>query len=124
MGLVIWDAYRPVYAQQKLWDVCPDPAYVSKPGTGRQTHCRGIAVDLTLYDLETGVLLEMPSDFDEFSELGDRDYIDCTITARENALILEKSMENAGFQPYSGEWWHFSDTVDHPIENDFDPAQK
>ncbi len=123
LGLVIWDGYRPLYAQQKLWDVCPDPNYVSRPGTGRQTHCRGIAVDITLYDLETGELLEMPSDFDEFSALGDRDYSDCSVVARESALILEKSMENAGFLPYSGEWWHFSDTQDYPIEEIFDPAQ-
>ncbi len=121
LGLVIWDAYRPVYAQQKLWDICPDPNYVSPPGTGRQTHCRGIAVDLTLYDLKTGVLLEMPSDFDEFSALGDRDYSDCSMIARESALILENAMKNGGFQPYSGEWWHFADTEDYPIEESFIP---
>ncbi len=122
LGILIWDGYRPLYAQQKLWDICPDPNYVSQPGTGRQTHCRGIAVDITLYDLETGALLEMPSDFDEFSALGDRDYSDCSDNARENALILQSAMENAGFQPYSGEWWHFADGTDHPIEEDFDPA--
>ncbi len=121
-GILVWDGYRPLYAQQKLWDICPDPTYVSKPGTGRQTHCRGIAVDITLYDLETGALLEMPSDFDEFSAKGDRDYSDCTDAARKNALILEQAMERAGFQPYSGEWWHFADTEDYPIEEYFDPA--
>ncbi len=123
LGLVIWDGYRPVYAQQRLWDVCPDPTYVSPPGTGRQTHCRGIAVDVTLYDLKTGELLEMPSDFDEFSALGDRDYSDCSAVARESALILEKAMENGGFVPYQGEWWHFSDTEEYPVEQYFDPAQ-
>ena len=120
-GLLIWDGYRPVYAQQKLWDVCPDPNYVSKPGTGTQAHCRGIAVDLTLYDLETGELLEMPSGFDEFSALGDRDYSDCTAAARANAQLLQDVMESCGFKPYSGEWWHFSDTDTFDIEYEFDP---
>ena len=26
-GILVWDGYRPVYAQQKLWDACPDPTY-------------------------------------------------------------------------------------------------
>ena len=121
-GILVWDGYRPVYAQQKLWDVCPDPTYVSPPGTGTQSHCRGIAVDVTLYDLESGELLEMPSGFDEFSALGDRDYSDCSVAVRENVLILETIMKNCGFKPYSGEWWHFSDTVSYEIEYEFDPA--
>lgn len=122
-GILVWDGYRPVYAQQKLWDICPDPTYVSKPGTGSQSHCRGVAVDITLYDLCTGEILEMPSGFDEFSTLGDRDYSDCTAAARENAQLLENVMEQCGFKPYSGEWWHFSDTDSYDIEYDFDPAR-
>lgn len=123
VGLVIWDGYRPLYAQQKLWDICPNPAYVSKPGTGSQSHCRGIAVDVTLYDLSSGELLEMPSGFDEFSAAGDRDYSDCTPTAAANATLLEQVMVSCGFRPYSAEWWHYSDTEEYPVESDFDPAQ-
>lgn len=122
IGLLIWDGFRPVAAQQKLWDVCPDPTYVSPPGTGTQAHCRGIAVDVTLVDLETGELLPMPSGFDEFSALGDRDYSDCSAEAAGNARLLEQTMEKHGFKPYSGEWWHFSDTDSHPIEEEFDPG--
>ena len=33
-------------------------------------HNRGAAVDLTLYDLKTGELIEMPSGYDEFSDAG------------------------------------------------------
>lgn len=121
-GILVWDGYRPVYAQQKLWDVCPDPNYVSKPGTGSQSHCRGIAVDITLYDLNSGKLLEMPSGFDEFSALGDRDYRDCSAAARANAELLEQIMESCGFKPYSGEWWHFTDTNTFEIEYEFDPS--
>lgn len=122
IGILIWDGFRPVAAQQKLWDVCPDPTYVSPPGTGTQAHCRGIAVDVTLVELETGELLPMPSGFDEFSALGDRDYSDCGEEAAENARLLEQTMEKYGFKPYSGEWWHFSDTDSYPIEEEFDPG--
>lgn len=121
-GLVIWDGYRPVYAQQLLWNACPDPAYVSPPGTGNQSHCRGIAVDVTLYELSTGRLLEMPTGFDDFTDLADREYTDCTAEAANNAALLEQIMEECGFLPYSAEWWHFSDTDTYPIEYDFDPA--
>lgn len=122
-GLVIWDGYRPYYAQEKLWQICPDPTYVSKPGTGSQSHCRGIAVDVTLYDLETSQFLEMPTDFDDFSSLADRDYSDSTEKAAENAVMLETIMISCGFKPYSAEWWHYSDTDTYPVEYKFDPAK-
>lgn len=121
-GLVIWDAYRPVYAQERLWEACPNAAYVSPPGTGSQTHCRGLAVDVTLYDLETGEWLEMPTGFDDFSSYADRDYRDNSETAAENARLLEAVMKACGFRPYSAEWWHFSDSDNYDIEYEFDPA--
>ena len=122
-GLVIWDAFRPVSAQARLWEVYPDPAYVSPPGTGTQSHCRGLAVDVTLYDLKTGELLEMPTAFDSFTALADRDYSDCTPAAASNASLLENTLKNCGFKPYRAEWWHFSDTDHYEIEETFDPAQ-
>ncbi len=120
-GLLIWDGYRPVAAQQKLYDVCPDPNYVSPPGVGNQNHCRGRAVDLTLVDLTTGAQLEMPTGFDDFSAKADRDYSDVSSRAAFHALLLEQTMERYGFAGYSGEWWHFNDTEDYPIEESFVP---
>jgi D-alanyl-D-alanine dipeptidase len=122
VGLLIWDAFRPVHAQQRLWEAYPDPAYVSPPGTGTQSHCRGCAVDLTLYDLKTGLPLEMPTGFDDFSHYADRDYSDASPEAAANALLLENVMESCGFKPYRGEWWHFTDTDSYEIEFAFDPA--
>ena len=54
LGLIIWDGFRPVAAQAKLWEICPDPTFVSHPVTGKRTHCRGNTVDISLYDLATG----------------------------------------------------------------------
>lgn len=41
IGLIIWDGFRPAAAQAKLWEICPDPTFVSHPVTGKRTHCRG-----------------------------------------------------------------------------------
>ena len=122
LGILIWDAFRPVSAQAWLWEVFPDPAYVSPPGTGYRAHCRGSAVDLTLVELATGNPLVKPTKLDDFSPLADRDYSDCAADAAENALLLEQIMVRCGFSPYEAEWWHYADTVEYPIEEDFDPS--
>lgn len=120
LHLLIWDGFRPVAAQFRLWEVCPDPTYVANPETGFSSHSRGNTVDLTLVDAE-GNLLEMPTGFDDFSPLADRDYSDCTEAARENAILLQEVMEKHGFSGYFGEWWHFSDTESYPVEEHFTP---
>lgn len=119
-SLVIWDAFRPVSAQQTLWDICPDPAYVSHPVTGNRNHCRGNAVDITLADSQ-GNLVEMPSEFDDFTSKADRDYSDCTPEAAANAQLLQDVMEEQGFSGYEKEWWHFADSTDYPVNENFEP---
>lgn len=120
-GIKIWDAYRPLTAQRKLWDICPDPTYVSHPETGGRSHCRGSAIDLTLYRLDTGEEVEMPTGFDNFTALADREYSDCSGEAAKNARLLESVMIAAGFKPYSAEWWHYSDETEYPVEESFSP---
>lgn len=122
VGLIIWDAFRPIAAQAALWEICPDPTYVSNPKTGRRTHCRGNTVDISVYDLESGKELKVPTGFDNFSVYADRDYSDCAPDAAANARLLEKLMEENGFKPYFGEWWHFEDQTDYPIEGYFYPT--
>ena len=113
-GLKIWDAYRPVSAQFALWEICPDSRYVADPNRGYSSHSRGNTVDVTLVT-EDGGEVEMPTGFDDFSALADRDYSDVPQQAAANALLLEETMAGAGFVPYSGEWWHFSDTDDYEV---------
>lgn len=121
LGLKIWDGFRPVAAQAKLWEICPDPAFVSHPVTGSRSHCRGSAVDVTLVELETGEELPLPTGFDDFTACADRDYSDCSPEAAENARLLERLMEKHGFKPYYAEWWHFSDADEYPVDEDFVP---
>ena len=122
IGLKIWDGFRPVAAQAKLWEIRPDPAFVSHPVTGRRAHCRGSAVDVTMVDLETGAELPVPTGFDNFTAFADRDYSDCSDEAAQNAALLEQTMEKYGFQPYFAEWWHFTDSDDYEVDEYFDPA--
>lgn len=119
--LKIWDGFRPPAAQFKLWEVCPDPTYVSNPNNGFSSHSRGNTVDVTLV-YEDGTELSMPTGFDDFSKLADRDYTDCGAEAAANALLLEQVMEKYGFKPYYGEWWHFTDTQDYAVEQTFEPV--
>ncbi len=120
--LKIWDAFRPTEAQFKLWEVYPDNTYVANPYYGYSSHSRGNTVDITLITLD-GEELQMPTGFDDFSVLADRNYSDCTPVARENATTLEEAMKNGGFVPYFGEWWHFSDSVSYDVGKDFVPPQ-
>jgi D-alanyl-D-alanine dipeptidase len=112
--LVIWDAYRPTKAQFKLWDVCPNNTYVANPNEGFSSHSRGNTVDVTVQTLD-GDYVEMPTDFDDFSLLANRDYGDVSGDAARNALLLENLMKDHGFKPYYGEWWHFSDKTSYPV---------
>jgi D-alanyl-D-alanine dipeptidase len=112
--LVIWDAYRPIDAQFKLWEVCPDSRYVANPNNGYSSHSRGDTVDVTIQTL-IGEPVEMPTNFDDFSAFADRDYGDASLKAKDNAMMLEELMELHGFTPYSAEWWHFSDTDKYDV---------
>lgn len=123
LGLKIWDAFRPVAAQFRLWEVCPDDTYVADPRKGYSNHSRGNAVDVTLVDLE-GREVEMPTQFDDFSGKADRNYADCTETAADNARLLQDVMQQHGFVPYYGEWWHFADEEKYPVEEVFEPVRR
>lgn len=122
MGLKIWDAFRPVSAQFRLWEVYPDATYVANPNTGFSSHSRGDTVDVTLVDRK-GMEVCMPTSFDDFTLKADRDYSDCNEISAKNAELLQTLMEKHGFKPYSGEWWHFSDSVSYEVEDSYVPPE-
>ena len=115
----IWDAYRPFAAQEKLWQVCPNPRYVANPANGMKAHNLGGTIDMTLVTF-AGNEVEMPTAFDDFSLRADRDYSDVTETAAENARMMERVMTECGFYGYAGEWWDYSDTTAYEAY-DFEP---
>lgn len=107
-SLKIWDAYRPFEAQQKLWEVYPDPNYVANPANGMKKHNLGGTVDITMVAAD-GSVISMPTEFDDFSLKADRDYSDIEDEeAVKNVMILQNAMENNGFTGYQGEWWDYS----------------
>jgi len=120
--LKIWDGFRPPSAQYKLWNACPDPTYVSDPNMGFSSHSRGNTVDITLVYAD-GTELRMPTLFDDFSGLADRDYSDCDSEAAQNAIFLEELMKKHGFKPYAGEWWHFTDNQQYLVDASFEPVE-
>ena len=111
--LLVWDAWRPAEASQRLWDRIRDPRFAAEPGRhGRWSwHCYGRAVDVTLCDA-AGRAVAMPSDFDDFTEAAAADYAgdDAVVAAR--LRLLQEAMRSAGFRTLDAEWWHFSIPVD------------
>jgi beta-lactamase class D/D-alanyl-D-alanine dipeptidase len=108
LGLVIFDGYRPWSITKLFWEVTPGEKrkFVANPKTGSR-HNRGCAVDLSIYDLKTGRLVPMPSDFDEFTERASPDYQGGTAEETQNRDLLRKLMEAEGFTVNANEWWHF-----------------
>ena len=110
----VWDAYRPISAQKRLYDAASDKSFVALPPDMRATkelrasHMNGLCVDLTLTDLE-GNEIEMPTAFDAFSEMAGLKCEKIKPEARKNAEYLRDIMISVGFEPLSHEWWHFYD---------------
>lgn len=107
LGILVWDAYRPHAATVKFWKLIHDERYVANPTKG-SGHNRGIAIDMTLYRLSTGDLIEMPTGFDNFSDSAHHDFISLSNEKINNRSILKTIMEKNGFQFFQTEWWHYS----------------
>jgi len=119
-GLIIHDGYRPWYVTKIFWDATPDDKkiFVADPQSGSK-HNRGCAVDLSLYDLKTGLEVEMPSGYDEMSVRAYADYPGGTDEERARRAVLKQAMEKQGFAVIPKEWWHFDykDWKQYPILN-------
>ncbi len=107
-GLLIYDAYRPWFVTKVFADATPAAMqhFVADPRQGSR-HNRGCAVDLGLYDLATGEVVDMPSGFDEFTARAYPDYPGGTSRQRFHREVLRLAMERHGFAMHEQEWWHF-----------------
>jgi zinc D-Ala-D-Ala dipeptidase len=119
-GLIIHDGYRPWYVTEIFWKATPDDKkiFVANPAQGSR-HNRGCAVDLSLYDLQTGKEVEMPSGYDEMTKRAYADYPGGTPEERARRALLRHAMEKQGFAVNPDEWWHFDykDWKQYPIQN-------
>lgn len=116
LGLLVYDAVRPLSVQKKMYKVLqntPYALYVANPvRTG--LHNYGMAVDLTICDKQ-GIPLDMGTAFDFFGKAAginrELELVRDGVLTREqvkNRELLRKVMVKSGFLTIRGEWWHFN----------------
>jgi zinc D-Ala-D-Ala dipeptidase len=114
LGLRVFDGYRPVRATRAMMEWAErtgqrallDSGYIAR----RSRHNLGVAVDLTMVDLETGTEVPMGTPFDTFGP--EAHTANATGRFQRYRQILVRVMESEGFTNYEKEWWHFS----YPVE--------
>jgi D-alanyl-D-alanine dipeptidase len=114
LGLKMFDCYRPLSVQWRLWEKISTPGYVADPRKG-SVHNRGGAVDLTIVNAK-GKALDMGTPFDYFGQKAYHTYQQLPDSVRYHRQILKDLMEAYGFRSIRTEWWHFSYTKErYPI---------
>ena len=108
-GIIIYDAYRPWFVTKMFWEGTPENLkhFVANPENG-SSHNKGCAIDIGLYDIETGESIVMISGYDEFTERAYPNYMGGSKKQRDIRDMLIKVMERNDFTVYEYEWWHFN----------------
>lgn len=101
----IFDCYRPLSVQKKMWKILPGTNYVANPAKGSK-HNRGAAVDLTLVDSE-GNEVDMGTPFDFFGKKAHHTYTNLPENVLKNRKILKEIMDKHNFKSIYSEWWHY-----------------
>jgi D-alanyl-D-alanine dipeptidase len=106
--LVFWDCYRPHDVQVRMFQEVPDPNWVARPGDQARSHESGRSVDVTLADGHYGWLVDMGTDFDDFTARSLAYATEGLSAAQQaNRARLREAMQAGGLTVYPGEWWHF-----------------
>ena len=113
----LYDCYRPLDVQKKMWALVSNPNYVANPSKG-SIHNRGGAVDITLVD-GNGIELDMGTPFDFFGPEASHDYRNFSKEIIENRALFKKIMISVKFQSFDSEWWHYNlkNAKSDPISN-------
>lgn len=124
-GLLLWDGYRPRRAVDcfRRWAAAPedgrtkarhypnlDRAALFEQGyvAAASGHSRGSAVDLTLFHLDSGELAAMGGGHDLMDPVSSHGAQGIEAHETRNRERLRSIMEDCGFDPYDGEWWHYT----------------
>ncbi len=102
----IFDCYRPLDIQKRMWKIVPNPFYVADPAKG-SIHNRGGAVDMTLVDFN-GKELDMGTTFDFFGIEASHNYQNLSQEVKSNRQLLKTIMLENGFNSFDSEWWHYN----------------
>jgi D-alanyl-D-alanine dipeptidase len=101
----LYDCYRPLDVQKKMWKILPGTNYVANPKKGSK-HNRGAAVDLTLVDL-FGNELDMGTKFDFFGPEAHHTYTKHSKEVLQNRKLLKETLAKYNFKSIYNEWWHY-----------------
>lgn len=102
----LFDCYRPLSIQNRMWEIVPNPKYVADPKKG-SIHNRGGAVDISLVDAN-GKELDMGTPFDFFGIQASHNYSKLSKEVKDNRKLLKKIMIKNGFNSFDSEWWHYN----------------
>jgi len=102
----VFDCYRPLDIQRKMWEIVSNPEYVANPAKG-SIHNRGGAVDITLVS-SNGKELDMGTFFDFFGIEASHNYPNVSEEVKQNRLVLKTIMTTSGFNSFDSEWWHYN----------------
>lgn len=105
-SIKIFDCYRPLSVQKRMFALVSNPDYVADPAKG-SLHNRGGAVDLTLVDAD-GNELDMGTPFDFFGPKAAHTFAELPQNIRDNRRLLKETMEANGFTALKTEWWHYN----------------
>ena len=105
-SLKLFDCYRPLSVQKKMWKILPGTHYVANPAKGSK-HNRGAAVDLTLVEIATGKEVDMGTPFDTFSPKAHHSYTDLPKKVLAHRQLLREVLGKHNFKPIFSEWWHY-----------------
>lgn len=116
-SLVIYDAARPHSIQAAMWNTVkgtPNVKYVSSPGRKNGRHTYGVAVDVSIFDTQTGKALDMGTSVDHFGTAAHTTDEKALVAqklitqeAYDNRQYLYSLMRRVGLKPIPNEWWHF-----------------
>ncbi|WP_333600036.1 M15 family metallopeptidase [Flavobacterium sp.] len=102
----LYDCYRPLSIQKKMWKIVPNANFVANPKKG-SIHNKGGAVDISLVD-SLGVEVDMGTKFDFFGEEASHLYQNLPSTVLENRKFLKDIMLQYNFKSFDSEWWHYN----------------
>ncbi len=102
----LYDCYRPLDIQKKMWEIVSNPTYVADPKKG-SIHNRGGAVDISLVDI-TGKEVDMGTSFDFFGIMASHNFKQLSKEILSNRTYLKNTMIKNGFNSFDSEWWHYN----------------
>nr|WP_294784643.1 M15 family metallopeptidase [uncultured Flavobacterium sp.] len=102
----LYDCYRPLDIQKKMWEIVSNPEYVADPKKG-SIHNRGGAVDISIVDL-TGKEVDMGTPFDFFGIQASHNFKQLSKEILSKRAYLKSVMIKNGFNSFDSEWWHYN----------------